>query len=218
MSEIITNQDELGFRADEIDIRKEGQEMQKIIGELKSIIREKNLKSLSAPAIGYDKRIFVINFNGDLRTFVNPIITQAKGLTLSRETCECIPNKTYIRVRNNDIDLAYQTPLGKIEQRRLVGLAAMVAQHEIDHLDGLLLSDVALEIDEDYDNATDEERQEVINAYLDSLDLKSKELEKQIDADDTLKKTKKAIEFLTDLQQGKVQMSGEKISKKKSDK
>lgn len=217
MSEILTDLDELGYRSDEIDIRKEGQEMQKIIGELKSIIREKNLKGLAAPCINHFKRIMVLNFSGDLRSFVNPVITKANGLTLSKETCECIPDKTYIRVRNNDIEITYQTPLGKIETRKFVGLAAMVAQHEIDHLDGLLLSDVGLEIDEQFENATEEERQEVINAYLDCLDVKQKQIEKEIEQDEVLQKTQKAIEFMTDLQQGKIQVA-DKITKKKSKK
>lgn len=211
---IITDENELGCRSDEIDIRKEGQEMQKIIGELKAVIREKNLKGLAAPCIGHFKRIFVLNFNGDLRSFVNPIISKVNGITLSKETCECIPEKTYLRIRNNDIDITYQTPLGKVETRRFVGLAAMMAQHEIDHLDGLLLSDVGLEIDEEFENASEEERQEVINAYLDCLDLKQKQLEAEIEKDDTLKKTQKAIEFMTDLQQGKIQLA-DKVTKKK---
>jgi peptide deformylase len=51
----------------------------------------------------------------------------------------------------------YQKPAGAIETRQLVGLAAIVFQHEVDHLEGLLLSDVGLEIDSDFENATEEE-------------------------------------------------------------
>jgi hypothetical protein len=72
----------------------------------------------------------------------------------------------------------YQTPLGKIESKQFMGAAAKVFQHEMDHLDGLLLSDIGLEIDELFDNATEEERMEVINMYLDSLDIKQKEIDK----------------------------------------
>lgn len=210
MKEILTDIDALSGRCDEIDIRKENEIMRNIILSLKEIVREKNLKSLSAPQIGFDKRIFVINFNGDLRTFVNPITTKASGLELSRESCDSLPGKEYIRPRNNDITVAYQTPLGKIESRRLVGAAAIVFQHELDHLDGLLLSDIGLEVPEGFDEASEEERAELINAYLESLDMKEKEAKAEVEKDETLKKTADAITFLEKLQKGEVEISYDK--------
>ena len=44
----------------------------------------------------------------------------------------------------------------------------------MDHLDGLLLSDIGLEIDDAFESASQEEKDEVINWYLDTLDLKAK--------------------------------------------
>lgn len=73
----------------------------------------------------------------------------------------------------------FQNPMDKPISRRLVGLAAIVYQHEIDHLNGLLLSDFGIEIDEDFYNASEEERQELIEPDLDTLDLKQKELIKR---------------------------------------
>ena len=204
--DIITDIEKLSFRADEIDVRKENDKVREITVALKNTIREKNIVSLSANQIGFDKRIFVINFSGDLRTFINPVITQVKGFELSRETCTSIPDKTFIRPRHNDIMVMYQTPLGKIESKQFMGVAAKVFQHEMDHLDGLLLSDIGLEIDEMFDNATEEERMEVINMYLDSLDIKQKEIDKEIQEDDDLKKISDGIDFMTKVQKGEVQI------------
>lgn len=53
----------------------------------------------------------------------------------------------------------------------------------MDHLEGLLLSDIGLEIDDDFDNASQEEKDELINWYLDTLDLKAKELNTEIEND-----------------------------------
>ena len=204
--DIITDVEKLSVRADEVDVRKDNNTTREITVALKNTIRENNLLSLSAPQIGYDKRIFVINFNGDLRTFINPMITNVKGFELSRETCTSIPDKTYIRPRHNDIQVIYQTPLGKIESKQFMGAAAKVFQHCIDHLDGLLLSDIGLEIDEMFDNATEEERMEVINMYLDSLDIKQKEVDKEIQEDNELKKIAEGIEFIEKVQKGEVQI------------
>lgn len=204
--DIIYDIEKLSVRADEVDVRKDNKEVRDITVELKKAVREHNLTSLSANQIGFDKRIFVINFSGDIRTFINPVITQVKGFELSRETCSSIPDKTFIRPRHNDIMVMYQTPLGKIESKQFMGVAAKVFQHEMDHLDGLLLSDIGLEIDEMFDNATEEERMEVINMYLDSLDIKQKEIDKEIQEDEDLKKISDGIDFMTKVQKGEVQI------------
>ena len=204
--DIITDVEKLSVRADEVDVRKDNNSVRDITIKLKNVIRDNNLTGLSAPQIGYDKRIFVINFSGDLRTFINPVITGVKGFELSREKCSSIPGKTFIRPRHNDIQVMYQTPLGKIESKQFLGLAAKIFQHHVDHLDGLLLSDIGLEIDEMFDNATEDERMEVINMYLDSLDIKQKEIDKEIQSDDELKKIAEGITFMEKLQKGEVQI------------
>lgn len=205
--EIVTDAEKLGYRSDEIDILKDNKEMRDIIVCLKDIIREKNLTSLSAPQIGFYKRIFVINFNGNLRSFINPIITKAKGIQLSRETCSSIPGKSFVRPRNPDIEVTYQTPLGRSESKPFVGASAIVFQHALDHLDGLLLSDIGLELTEDYDTATEDEKSELINMYLDSLDIKTKTANKEIAEDKELKQMSDAIDFITKVQKGEVTLS-----------
>lgn len=195
----------LSQRSNEIDIRKDNVLARQIISELKRTIRKLGLTSLSAPAIGYDKRIFCIAFkDDDVVTFINPIIAHAEGIQLSKEQCTSIPGKKYIRIRNNKIQVIYQTPTGEIKQRQMVGLAAYVFQHEVDHLDGLLLSDIGLEVDDDFEQATDAEKQEIISAYLDCLDIRSKELQKEIEEDPDLKQTNDAINFMTAVAKGEV--------------
>lgn len=198
--------DILNNRSDEIDVRKEGQLTREITLALKDAIREKNLNALSAPQLGYSKRIFCIRFGKEIKTFINPILTNVGGLEMSKETCSSIPNKTYIRPRHNEVTFICQTPLGKIESLKLVGLAARVFQHQLDHLDGLLLNDVGLEVEDDFFNASEEERGEVINAYLESLDLKQKEIDKEIEEDKDLKQVSDAIKFMTSVAKGETKL------------
>ena len=213
MLEIITDENLLCSRADEIDVRKQNKEMRETILELKEIVREKDILCLTAPQIGKPYRILVMNFKEvGPRTFVNPIITSAEGLQLSRETCHSIPDKTFIRPRNNKISITYQTPLGKAESKTLVGLAAILFQHGLDHLDGLLLSDIGLEIDDDFDNASEEDKLNIINMYMESLDLKQKNLDKEIKEDKDLQELNNAIDFLEKLQKGEVQLTQESVT------
>lgn len=210
--EILTlenNELELSERAVEIDLRTQNKEAREIISEIKKTIREKGLVSLSAPAIGYSRRIFCIDFKDkEIKTFINPIIVNAKGIQLSREKCTSIPGKEYVRPRNSEIDVMFQNPLAKPISRKLIGLAAIVFQHEMDHIDGLLLSDVGLEIDDDFDNATEEERQEVIEAYLDTLDLRQKEINQEIQEDKELKQIDDARKFMTSVYKGETKIEG----------
>lgn len=203
IKEIITDYVALSERCDEYDVKKENKEFQNIILELKNTIRANDgMLGLSAPQIGYYKRVLCLNFNGDIRTFINPIITNVSGFELSRETCHSIPDKVYIRTRNNKVDVTYQTPLGKIESIQLVGVAAVIFQHHLDHLDGLLLSDVGLEIDDDFDNASDEEKEQIIDMYLEALDIKRKEIEEAINDDAEAKQMSDAIKFIDSVNKG----------------
>ena len=203
MKEIITDYDELSDICEVIDIKKQNALMREIILALKEVIREKNLPGLSAPQLGYKYRMFCINYKGDIRTYINPVITEASGLTLSREQCPSIPDKTFLRVRNNQIKVTFQDPLSKIMSQKLHGMAACVFQELLDHLNGLLLDDIGLEIDRDFDEATEEEREEVINAYLDSLDIRQKQAEKAVEEDPAAREISDAINFMDEVVEGK---------------
>ncbi len=211
MAEILKDLEQLSTRSDEVDIRKEANDFRDKIVELKSIIRENNLIALAAPQIGYFKRIFCINFKGDIKTFINPIITNVKGLTVDREKCDSIPGKEFLRVRHPSIDVVYQTPLGKIMSQKLVGLAAFTFQEQLDHLDGLLLSDVGLELDENWDKATEEEKDQILGMYLDSLDIKRKIVDKEISESKELTQIKEAADFMEKVQKGEVKLSSMEI-------
>ena len=98
----------------------------------------------------------------------------------------------------------YTTPLGKYETRELVGLAACVAQYGINVLDGALLCDFGLELDENWDKATQEERDEVIKMYLESLDLQEKNIKKDIEEDAAVSQTLKEMKLAERIAKGEV--------------
>ena len=212
VKEIITDEEQLSARSDEVDTRKESKYVQAIVLALKDTCVKNNLTGLSAIQIGIQKRILVVNFKGNVKAFVNPIVTNCEGFTLARETCISIPDKTFIVPRYNKVDVTYQTVLGKVESREFLGVAAHVFQHQLDHLDGLLVSDFALEVDADeYDNATEDERTELIKQYLESIDVKYTDLQKEIQEDPELKQLSDGIKFMEMVQKGEVEL-GDPVS------
>lgn len=203
VKEIITDVEKLGDWSIEINTKTENKLVQEIVLSLKETMRKNNLESLSAPQIGYERRIFCIRFGkNDYRTFINPAIENNSNLMMSRETCSSIPGKEFIIPRLSKIKFYFTTPLGKVESGSLVGRAAYVFQHEMDHINGVLLSDFGLEIDELFDQATDEEREEVIKMYAESLDIRLKELNKEIQEDKELKQVDDAIRFIRSVEDG----------------
>ena len=201
----------LSERSIEIDTKNQNKEVREIVAKLKHTVREHNLIALSAPEIGIQKRIFVINFKEEIKTFINPVIISAKGIQLSKETCNNIDTKIYLVPRNSEIHVAYQGPTGNYNERQLIGAASFIFQHEMQHLDGLLISDIGLEIDKDFENATDEEKNEIINIYLDSLDMKQKNVEQEINDNSELKEISDAIDFMTSVYQGETEIIQEVI-------
>lgn len=206
---IITDLEELAKvdRAEEIDLTKDNKTVREITSSLKNTMKRNNLSSLSAPGIGYNKRIFCIDYSdSEIKTYINPVISYAEGLTLSREICSSIPGKEYLIPRNTIIDLIYQTPTGKIKTNRFKGVGACVIQHELNHLDNVTLDDLGLEIEEDFDSASQEEREEIINIFLDSLDLRKEELSSEIESNAELKTVSDRLKFTEALARGDIKL------------
>lgn len=192
-------------RAQEINREKDGKLLREITANIKKTMRKNRLTSLSAPGIGYNKRVFCIDFSDqEIKTFINPVITNAEGLQLAKEICSSIPGKEYIRPRNTTVDIIYETPTGKIKTNRFSDVAAFVIQHEIDHLECVTLEDIGLEIESDFEEATQDERNEIINMYLDSLDLRQKDLDTEIESDDELKVVSERLKFTEALAKGEI--------------
>lgn len=207
IKEIITDADKIRYRSDEVDPIADNELIRTITKSLKDTMEANGLVSLSAPQIGFNKRIFCVKFDVEIKTFIDPIIISREGLTPFREKCHSIPDKEFIIPRNNKVTVLYTRPNKSMESREFVGLGAAIIQHCIDHLDGCLVSDIGLEIDDLWDKATEEERQEVLNDYLDSLDLKRKEVQEEINNDDLLKKTYDAIDFMEKVYKGEVELA-----------
>lgn len=200
---IITDEAALGEWCVEIDTRKEGKLLQEIVLALKATMKANDLISLTAPQIGYSKRVLCMRFGkNDYRTFINPLIENNTNFQFARETCSSIPGKTFVMPRFNNVKLYFTTPLGKVESTKLSGMSAWKFQHCMDHLNGMLSSDIGLEIDEMFDNATDEERAEVLRMYAEALDIRQKDLEAEIAKNKDLSDIDDAAKFIASVKSG----------------
>ena len=206
----ITEIEELSESSTEVDFDTDKKRISKIINELKYRISQDNLIAISAPQIGEKVRIFCIRFTtkkkdktfDKVHTFVNPIIIGMKGFVLDRETDISLPGKEFIIARNNEINVAFQTEKGESVTHKFCGKIAAFIQLMIDHLDGVLLSDMGLEIDNLFDEATEEERNELLKAYTEWIVSYQKKLSEDISKDKELSSMSDAVKFIQSVRSG----------------
>lgn len=209
---IITDFSKLKDRANEINIKENAEEVSKVLVNLRDTVLKNNLVGLSAPQIGKNLRIIAMNFNGDIRLFINPMITKFDGLHASIEKDPSLPNREFIVPRYDRVLVTYQTPIGKPETNQFEGVASEVVQQLIQTLDCIYLDDLGLEIFDDFKQASKEEQDEVINFYMNHLKTQLEEVNKDIDSNEVLAKTSKAIEFMTKVQTGEIEQEKPKIN------
>jgi peptide deformylase len=202
--------DKLMQRSDEVLVVGTGlqirPEVSSTIKNLKdTILASKTLVALAAPQIGKFDRIFCIRFaNGDIRAFINPMISKTDGLHMVREISPSLPDRAFIVPRHNRIIAMYQTPTGKPEESVFEGVVAEIFQHMVQILDGVLISDIGLEVFEDFDNASEEEKNEVLTAYFNELKSREEKMNQEIEENEDLKKTRDAIRFLKGVATGEI--------------
>ena len=96
---------------------------------------------LAAPQVGVQKRLFVYELpEGDgPHTIVNPSISESRGEWVYEEGCLSVPGLSFEIVRPDEVHLTGLDLDGNevsIEASELMG---RLFQHELDHLDGVLL-------------------------------------------------------------------------------
>lgn len=101
---------------------------------------------IAAPQVGINRNIiWVQRFDkaGEpFELYYNPkIIWSSEELQKGTEGCLSIPEVTGEVWRNLKIKLSYQNKSGAKEEALVEGFTAVIFQHEIDHLNGLLFTD-----------------------------------------------------------------------------
>lgn len=103
---------------------------------------------IAAPQVGRFERIVILDVSGkpDIPhhgrvVLINPEILEQDGSVVGREGCLSVPDYTGNVVRAQRISLKALDEQGQEVLYRMQGFEARAAQHEIDHLQGLLFLD-----------------------------------------------------------------------------
>ena len=104
-------------------------------------------RGLAAPQVGVALRLFVMDVTWkegtpSPRVCINPeILWRSEDMGVGPEGCLSIPGISTTVARSTAIRLRWMDLAGALQEEDLTGFAAICAQHEYDHLDGIVTLD-----------------------------------------------------------------------------
>lgn len=120
-----------------------GFEIQTLIEDMKDTCHAAGGVGLAAPQIGESVSIFIVRFKDGIETFINPVIKSKKGLYhFKGEGCLSLPGVQFKVKRAKMVELTYLDEHAEEAYWRTKSkFTGQAFQHEIDHLNGILLID-----------------------------------------------------------------------------
>lgn len=115
-----------------------------LLDDMVQTMRHAEGVGLAAPQVGILRRVVVIEcVPGEVIELIDPIIVEKAGIQRTREGCLSLPGKCGITERPMKVTVEATNRQGERFRISGSGLLAKAFCHEIDHLDGILYSDVA---------------------------------------------------------------------------
>jgi len=149
---------------DDTILRKRAKEVKEIddkiiqlLNDMQHTLDDINGLGLAAPQVGVLKRVVIISYTGDdgeedediepiIYELINPVILEQSGSQQIEEACLSVAGKKGIVDRPYRVKVSAQNRAGETYELTGEGLLARALSHEIDHLDGILFIDKALQL------------------------------------------------------------------------
>lgn len=131
-------------RSKEIDVVDD--KIRELMDDMVDTMHKHDGVGLAAVQVGILKRVIVIDlYDGNpIIKLANPVILKTKGTQKVEEGCLSFPNKFVQVERPNEVTVEGLNEEGKLVKIKGEGLLAQALLHEIDHLNGVVLTDVMI--------------------------------------------------------------------------
>lgn len=142
---IRTEEDEiLKKKSKEVDVIDD--KIRELIKDMVDTMHKYDGVGLAAVQVGILKRIIVIDLYDEkpVIKIINPVITKTKGQQEVEEGCLSFPNKYVKVIRPEELTVEGLDEYGKEIKITGTGLLAQAIAHEVNHLDGIVLTDVMI--------------------------------------------------------------------------
>lgn len=115
-------------------------EIQELLPKMIETMHKEHGVGLAAPQIGVPLRLAVAEVDGKEYYWINPEITSlSQEKIVSEEGCLSLPGEFFPVLRSETVTVKYLNEKGLPKKLRAKGFLATVVQHEVDHLDGILI-------------------------------------------------------------------------------
>lgn len=135
------------LRKETVKINSFGNGLEKLAREMAETMYDAPGIGLAAPQIGESVKLIVVDTTSDpeaekeYMAMVNPEIVAKEGTQIDEEGCLSVPELTANVERHKKITVTYQDVQGESHELSTEDRFAVVLQHEIDHLNGILFID-----------------------------------------------------------------------------
>lgn len=117
-------------------------EIQKLLKDMEETVINADGLGLAAPQVNSSHRVCIVKLQGRLTPLINPeIVYKSPEMEMAEEGCLSLPGLWAIVPRSADIVVRYLNGKGQSQERMLKSIDARVVQHEVDHLEGILIVD-----------------------------------------------------------------------------
>jgi peptide deformylase len=122
-------------------------EDQVIIDQMIDTMYRNNGIGLAANQVGYNRRMFIMDISNEKNSpqvFINPVIMAKNNVKMGDiEGCLSCPGKEVKVSRSMSVNLKWFCRHGEEQYKTFYRLPGRVVQHEMDHLDGKLITDLS---------------------------------------------------------------------------
>jgi len=128
------------------EIQKIDEKIILLIEEMRQTMYDSNGIGLAAPQVGESIQLAILDTSqgenkGEFQILINPVIIDSEGEEADTEGCLSIPGISAMINRKKKIQIKFNDLLGNEKIQEIEGFRARVIQHEIDHLNGVLIID-----------------------------------------------------------------------------
>lgn len=128
-------------------IKKINKDIKDLINLMKKVMKKNKGIGLAANQIGKNLSLFIAEDKNRIITFINPKIVKFIGKEIIvEEGCLSLPKLWGYLKRYPEIIIEYQDIWNKNKKLKAKGLLAQIIQHEMDHLNGQLFNEKAIEL------------------------------------------------------------------------
>lgn len=116
--------------------------LHKLLDDMKDTLAEANGVGLAAPQVGIIRRAVVVDTGEEILELVNPTLVETSGEQEGAEGCLSVPGKYGLVKRPARAKVRAQDRDGNWFEAEGEGLIARCFCHELDHLDGIVYTEV----------------------------------------------------------------------------